>query len=115
MAEWPIIAHVQKQTENLTRSIMHFSSILIGLAAFSTTIASSPSVKDGSVSPFEGLLRAGYRNAYLIDHKNYTALNEVMTQDVQYDSSNLGKYGGKSSNLTEVQASLNAAIGDAKV
>lgn len=98
---------------------MHSSHVLVGLAAWiSTSVAHSvlPRVAASPpVSPIEGLTQAGYKTAYLIDTKNYAALGEVMTPDIKYDSSSLGRYGGKSNNLAEVQAALAGAIGETKV
>lgn len=68
-----------------------------------------------SLSAVEGLSQAFYKTAYLIDTKNYTALDEVMTDNVVYDSSSLGEYGGTSYGLDQVRAALEAAAGDAKV
>lgn len=71
--------------------------------------------QDTARSPIEGLTQAGYKSAYLIDTKNYAALGEVMTKDIDYDSSSLGAYGGKAVGLDHVQSALQAAIGKSKV
>ncbi|EME80223.1 uncharacterized protein MYCFIDRAFT_156019 [Pseudocercospora fijiensis CIRAD86] len=65
-------------------------------------------------SAVEGLTQAGYKASWTIDSKNWTALGEVMTKDIYYDSSSLGAYGGKSVGLDEVTAAISAAGKNAK-
>lgn len=93
---------------------MHLSYILISFAACLSSSLALP--QDTSRSAIEGLTQAGYKTAYLIDIKNYPALGEVMTKDIDYDSSSLGSsYGGHSVGLDHVQAAIKAAIGSSSV
>lgn len=62
-----------------------------------------------SSSAIEGLTQAGYKASWLIDSQNYTAFGEVFTQDVVYDSTDLGPYGGKSTGLAQTKAAIQAA------
>lgn len=74
-----------------------------------------PKLQQVTESTYDAILQAGYKTAYTLDTKNYEGLGLVMTDDVVYDSSSLGKYGGKSVGLAEVKKNVAAAFGDALV
>jgi hypothetical protein len=65
-------------------------------------------------SAIEGLTQAGYKTAWTIDSKNWTRLNEVFTQDVYYDSTALGQYGGKTEGIEQTREALEKAGEGAK-
>jgi hypothetical protein len=60
-------------------------------------------------SPIEGLTQGGYRLAHAIDSKNFTLLNQAITDDVHYDSSALAPYGGVSNGKQAVTAAIKGA------
>ncbi|KAF2208905.1 hypothetical protein CERZMDRAFT_3513, partial [Cercospora zeae-maydis SCOH1-5] len=60
-------------------------------------------------SAVEGLTQAGYKLAWVIDTQNWTRLNEFFTQDVYYDSTDLGQYGGRSEGIEETRQALEQA------
>jgi len=67
-----------------------------------------------SSSAIDALTQAGYKAAWLIDSKNYTAFNEVFTEDIVYDSTDLGAYGGKTNGIEETTAAIKSAGNGAK-
>ena len=85
------------------------------LASFCLPLAHCSSTKSCPGSAIEGLTQAGYKAAWTIDSKNYTAFNEVFTQDIHYDSSALGAYGGITDGIENTTAAIQAAGMDAKV
>ncbi|KAK5693975.1 hypothetical protein LTR97_009593 [Elasticomyces elasticus] len=95
---------------------MHLPSLLtcvVALLPFANSLATQhPKSSDVTASTYNALIQAGYKTAYTLDTKNYEALGEVMTTDVVYDSTALGKYGGRSVGLDEVKTSVAAAFGD---
>lgn len=66
-------------------------------------------------STYDAIVQAGYKTAYLLDSKDYEALGEVMTDDVVYDSTALGAYGGKAVGLDQVKSAVEHAFGGAYV
>ncbi|KAM3424125.1 hypothetical protein BST61_g11329 [Cercospora zeina] len=60
-------------------------------------------------SAIEGLTQAGYKAAWTIDTQNWTRLNEVFTQDIYYDSTDLGQYGGRTEGIEETRQALERA------
>ena len=85
--------------------ILTFTLSILALASAATHSPIHPS----SSSAVEALTQAGYKAAWLIDSKNYTAFNEVFTKDVVYDSTDLGAYGGKTNGLEETIAAIKGA------
>ncbi|CAK3858638.1 Hypothetical predicted protein [Lecanosticta acicola] len=91
-----------------------FALILGFLACLALATPADDEPQKPLSSTYDDIIQAGYKTAYLLDSKNYTALGEVMTEDVVYDSSPLGpSYGGKSVGLENVQKAVKAAFGDA--
>jgi hypothetical protein len=82
-----------------------FTFSILGLAS----IAAAHSAAHSSSSAIEALTQAGYKAAWLIDSQNYSAFDEVMTQDVVYDSTDLGPYGGETNGLEETTAAIRSA------
>ncbi|GIZ41364.1 hypothetical protein CKM354_000467000 [Cercospora kikuchii] len=98
---------------------MHFSSQIASFLPFllisSTALAQygqNSACPPGSA--IEGLTQAGYKTAWTIDSKNWTRLNEVFTQDVYYDSTALGQYGGKTEGIEQTREALQKAGEGAK-
>lgn len=87
---------------------MHLTaSFTLFLASLSWAI---PTSKCGNfASPIEGLTQGGYRLAHAIDSKNYTLLQQAITDDVHYDSSALAPYGGVSNGKQAVTAAIKGA------
>lgn len=85
---------------------MHLPTLTVNilLLCFQATALSS-----WNPSAVEALTQAGYKTAWLIDSQNYTALNEVMTKDIVYDSTDLVAYGGKTNGLAETVAAIQGA------
>ncbi|PPJ56933.1 hypothetical protein CBER1_02248 [Cercospora berteroae] len=94
-----------KQLASLLPSFLLSS---IALAQYGQNSACAP----GSAS--EGLTQAGYKTAWTIDSQNWTRLNEVFTQDVYYDSTALGQYGGKTEGIEQTREALQKAGEGAK-
>ena len=94
----------------VSMQILTFTPSIFALASAATH---SP-VHLSSSSAVEALTQAGYKAAWLIDSKNYTAFNEVFTKDVVYDSTDLGAYGGKTSGIEETTAAIKGAGNGAK-
>ena len=92
---------------------MQLLPFTLSVLALASTAVSNP-VSASSISAIEGLTQAGYKTAWLIDSKNYTAFDEVFTKDIVYDSTNLGAYGGKTSGLEQTTAAIKGAGNGAK-
>lgn len=92
---------------------MQLLTFTLSVLALASTAVSNP-VSASSISAIEGLTQAGYRTAWLIDSKNYTAFDEVFTKDIVYDSTDLGAYGGKTSGLEQTTAAIKGAGNGAK-
>ncbi|KAK3632790.1 hypothetical protein LTR56_016113 [Elasticomyces elasticus] len=95
---------------------MHLPSLFgcaVALLPLGNSLAiQHPESSAETASTYNAIIQAGYKTAYTLDTKNYEALGEVMTTDVVYDSTALGKYGGRSVGLDEVKTSVAAAFGD---
>jgi hypothetical protein len=91
-----------------------FAFTLRIMALASTVVANPHTVSPSSSSAIEALTQAGYKAAWLIDSKNYTAFSEVFTKDIIYDSTDLGAYGGKTSGLEQTIAAIKSAGSGAK-
>lgn len=63
-----------------------FTIVLIALLCFTTT-AKPPNPP--SSSKVEALTQAGHRLSYILDTKNYSALNSVLANDVVLDATDL--------------------------
>jgi hypothetical protein len=87
-----------------------FTLSVLALAFTATANHFSPS----SSSAVQALTQAGYKAAWLIDSKNYTAFHEVFTEDIVYDSTELGAYGGETSGIEETTAAIKSAGDGAK-
>ena len=92
---------------------MQLLPFTLSVLALASTAVSNP-VSASSISAIEGLTQAGYKTAWLIDSKDYTAFDEVFTKDIVYDSTNLGAYGGKTSGLEQTTAAIKGAGNGAK-
>jgi hypothetical protein len=92
---------------------MQLLTFTLSILALASTVLSNP-VSASSISAIEGLTQAGYKTAWLIDSKNYTAFDEVFTKDIVYDSTDLGAYGGKTSGLEQTTAAIKGAGNGAK-
>jgi hypothetical protein len=92
---------------------MQLLTFTLSVLALASTAVSNP-VSASSISAIEGLTQAGYKTAWLIDSKNYTAFDEVFTKDIVYDSTDLGAYGGKTSGLEQTTAAIKGAGNGAK-
>lgn len=68
-------------------SIVALTLFFLSLSCFTT--ASPPHATARSGSKIEALTRAGHRLSYLLDTKNYTALDTVLAQDVVLDVTDL--------------------------
>jgi hypothetical protein len=84
---------------------MQFITFTLSILALASKTIAGP-VSPSSSSAIEALTQAGYKTAWLIDSKNYTAFNEVFTKDIVYDSTDLGAYGGKTSGLEQTTAAI---------
>jgi hypothetical protein len=94
---------------------MQILTFALGIMALASTgIANPHTVSPSSSSAIEALTQAGYKAAWLIDSKNYTAFDEVFTKDIVYDSTDLGAYGGKTSGLEQTTAAIKGAGNGAK-
>jgi hypothetical protein len=94
---------------------MQIFTFTLSILALATTAAANPhTISPSSSSAIEALTQAGYKAAWLIDSKNYIAFNGVFTQDVVYDSTDLGVYGGKTSGLEQTTAAIKSAGNGAK-
>jgi hypothetical protein len=87
---------------------MYISTLALSILALASGVVANPHPAH-SGSAVEALTQAGYKTAWLIDSQNYTAFSEVMTEDVVYDSTDLGAYGGKTSGLEETVAAIKGA------
>ncbi|THW79679.1 hypothetical protein D6D19_00983 [Aureobasidium pullulans] len=85
------------------------------LALASVAIASPWVTSSGPTTPFEALISAEYKTAWLIDSQNYTALGEVFADDIIYDSTDLGAYGGRAEGLDAAASALRALGNGARV
>lgn len=91
---------------------MYSLSLLFSTIFLFSTVTASP-VPTSSIT--EAISRSAYKSALLISSKNYDALSEVWTKDIQFDSSDLGQYGGKTSGLEQTVAAVKKDGEDAKV
>ncbi|KAI5202317.1 hypothetical protein E4T39_04834 [Aureobasidium subglaciale] len=89
--------------------VLVISALVYGAAANSYQLHPS------SGSALEAFIAAEYKLAWLIDSKNYTAFGEVLTNDVVYDSTDLGAYGGRSEGIEQTVAAIRAASAGARV
>lgn len=96
---------------------MHAISIVASFLLLALSAKALPPVKDTSSNGWviESLSQSEHKLAYLLSTKDYAALDEVMTQDIIYDATDLGEYGGKTEGLTETVAGLRANGEGAKV
>jgi hypothetical protein len=84
-------------------------SAVLGMGLSSAFPTASAPAQCGPLSTIDGLVQGGYRLAYALDSKNYTLLGQVFTDDVVYDSSALGPYGGVSKGKKAAIAAVQAA------
>ncbi|KAI5195314.1 hypothetical protein E4T42_08262 [Aureobasidium subglaciale] len=91
--------------------VLVISALIYGAAANPYQL--HPTVNSGS--SLEAFEAAEYKLAWLIDSKNYTAFGEVLTNDVVYDSTDLGAYGGRSEGLEQTVAAIRSASAGARV
>ncbi|THV93572.1 hypothetical protein D6D25_09397 [Aureobasidium pullulans] len=88
----------------------------LGVLSLASAALASPWVTNsGPTTPFEALISAEYKTAWLIDSQNYTALGEVFTDDIIYDSTDLGAYGGRAEGLEAAASALRALGNGARV
>ncbi|KAK4502680.1 hypothetical protein PRZ48_006106 [Zasmidium cellare] len=94
---------------------MHFLLILLITATLALATPDNHNGHCGTyASNIEGLTQAGYKTGWILDGKNWTALPEVFAQDLYYDSSELGDYGGVSHGIDEARKALQAASQDTR-
>lgn len=96
---------------------MHAISIVASFLLLALSAKALPPVKDTSSNGWviESLSQSEHKLAYLLSTKDYAALDQVMTQDIVYDATDLGEYGSKTEGLTETVAGLRANGEGAKV
>lgn len=111
--------HISKQPQSYLRPLatpakMKTHALFLAVASLASATDQHKSQCGTYVSAIEGLTQAGYKAGWIIDGKNWDALPEVFTQDVFYDSTELGEYGGQSKGMDETRSALIAASKDSK-
>ncbi|KAF9881443.1 hypothetical protein CkaCkLH20_00589 [Colletotrichum karsti] len=93
---------------------MRATTAVLSLLTATFAVAGSPKGSP-TPDPYEAIHQASYLLASLLDTKQYSRLNEAMTDDIIYDSRPLGAYGGLSTGLAETSKNIAAAFGDALI
>jgi len=93
---------------------MHLPQLPLLLLTLTSLAKTTPIPSKSNSSLITTLAQAGHRLSYLLDTKNYAALDTVLTKDVTFDATELRANGGITHGFAETAAALEKSGAGAK-